>query len=159
MESPHLSFREFALLLPFATALHIYEEWPEFPRWARRFASTSYSDREYVIAHVAALFGSLTFAAALWAWPSTWLVKVFLLVWLGPGVFWNAVFHASATVIARSYCPGSLTGILVYLPLSIALGWLALCESIVESPTLVALFLGAGLLHTLEVGHNVFKRW
>ena len=35
---------------------------------------------------------------------------------LGPGVLCNAVFHLGASGVTRSYCPGAVTGLLVYLP-------------------------------------------
>src|SRR5215471_8578581 len=42
-------------LYPVATVLHVREEWPGFPGWARRFASTRYTDREYVAVHAATI--------------------------------------------------------------------------------------------------------
>jgi hypothetical protein len=78
------SFVSVAAFLPLATALHIAEEWPGFPRSARRLASPRHTDREYLVTHTATLKSVPALLAAL--------------------------------VLARA-------------------------------------------LHTLEVGHNVFKRW
>jgi hypothetical protein len=55
-----LTFRTAVLLYPVATVLHVADEWPGFPRWARRFACARYSDREYTITHVLAVGISIT---------------------------------------------------------------------------------------------------
>ena len=56
------SFRQAIVLYPIATAVHVLEEWPGFPRWARRFASSRYSDREYVITHALTMAGAVAIA-------------------------------------------------------------------------------------------------
>jgi Protein of unknown function with HXXEE motif len=78
---------------------------------------------------------------------------------LGPGVFCNAWFHAGATVVTRTYCPGVVTGVLVYLPLSVILGALAVRDGLFTLRFLIAALIVAVVFHTLEVSHNVFKRW
>jgi Protein of unknown function with HXXEE motif len=157
--SGEISFRVATFLLPVATALHMVDEWPGFPKWARSFASPLYSDREYAVSHFITLTGASVIPWLLWVFPYPWVVFLFFLLWLGPGVFSNALFHAGATVFSRTYCPGTATGLLLYLPLSIVLGWLALSEQVLSAPPLLVAFAVAPLLHALEVGHNVFKRW
>jgi hypothetical protein len=84
---------------------------------------------------------------------------LFFALVFGPGVLWNAFFHTCASLLTRSYCPGVLTGLLLYLPLSALLAALALREGLIGVPGL-ALALGlAAAFHVLEVGHNVFARW
>lgn len=78
---------------------------------------------------------------------------------LGPGVFWNAAFHVGASAVSRSYCAGAVTAILLHVPLSAALAWLAVRDGLLSVEAVVGLFALAGVVHTLEVGHNVFKRW
>jgi hypothetical protein len=134
-----LSFRDAVLLFPLAVALHVFEEWPGFPAWARRFASPRYSDRAYAITHVFAIALALASMLLLRAFPAPWLVFAFFAFVFGPGVLCNAFFHAGASLASRTYCPGVVTGLAVYLPLFGLLATLA--------------------FHTLEVGHNVFERW
>ena len=157
--SADLLFRHTVLLLPMATVLHVLEEWPRFPRWARLFASPRYSDREYVITHVFAVAFAFGSAVLLWALPAGWLVFLFFAFVFGPGVFCNALFHAAAAAWTRTYCPGVVTGLLVYLPLSILLAVLVVREALITPSTLLLALLVAVAFHTLEVGHNVFKRW
>lgn len=81
------------------------------------------------------------------------------MVWIGPGVFSNALFHTGASLVSRTYCPGVITSLVAYLPLSSTLAWLALREHLLSVPSLLALLPLVSAFHTLEVGHNVFKRW
>ena len=154
-----LDFRHAVLLWPVATAVHVREEWPRFPAWARRFASPAYSDREYLAVHALTIGSAALAALALWRWPAPWLVLAVATGLFGPGVVWNACFHVGATVWSRTYCAGALTAALLYLPLAAWLGRLAIAEALV-GPGALGVALGLALvLHVAEVGHNVFKRW
>ena len=155
----NLSFRQAVLLYPVATALHVLEEWPGFPRWARRFAAPAYSDREYLVTHVVTVLVAVVAAGTLRAFPDPRLVWVFIAFVFGPAVFCNALFHAGASLASRAYCPGVRTGLLLYLPLSCALVALALREGLLSGRSLLVALCLAALCHAAEVGHNVFKRW
>ena len=154
-----LAFRDVVLLFPLAVALHVFEEWPGFPRWARRFASPRYSDRAYRATHAIAIALALVSALLLRAFPEPWLVFGTFALVFGPGAFCNAFFHAGASVLSRRYCPGAITGIALYLPLSLALAGLAAREGLIGVPALAAALAIAVVFHTLEVGHNVFEAW
>jgi hypothetical protein len=154
-----LEFRQAVLLWPVATLLHVLEEWPGFPAWARRFASPRYSDREYVRVHVLAV--ALAAGAALLAStvPRPWVLFLLVALVLGPSVFWNAWFHTAASLRWRAWCPGAGTSLLLYLPLSLLLGARLLAEGLLSPAALGAALVVALVFHVLEVGHNVFKRW
>src|SRR5262245_33108019 len=94
------SFAEALALFPAAVALHVYEEWPRFPQWARRFASATYSDREYIATHVIAIITAIVSAILVGAFPSGPMFFVFFAIVFGPGVFWNAWFHLGGTVLS-----------------------------------------------------------
>ena len=153
------SFRDALLLFPLAVALHVLEEWPRFPAWARRFASPGYSDRAYVVTHVLAISLAVASTLLVRAFPTPWLVIPFFALVFGPGVLCNALFHAGASVLSRSYCPGALTGLALYLPLSALLATLAVREGLISLPALAGSLVVALAFHVLEVGHNVFERW
>lgn len=156
----HLSFNSAILVFPVAVVVHVLEEWPRFPRWARRFASPRYSDREYALTHALAVLGAVIAVAILRAFPAHCLLSAaFFAIVFGPGVFWNAWFHAGATVLTRTYCPGVVTGLAVYLPLSILLIVLAVRDGLVTPRFLFIAFGIGALVHIVEVGHTVFKRW
>jgi hypothetical protein len=156
---PDVPFADAILLLPLATLLHVAEEWPRFPRWARRFASPRYSDRAYLRTHALAIALSLAVAAvARWS-PTPWVVFLAFTLVVAPGLFWNAWFHAGASLVSRSYCAGAITGIVLYLPLAVGLAGLVLREGILSPAALAAAFAIALPFHVVEVGHNVFARW
>jgi len=154
-----LSFGDAVLAFPLAVALHVLEEWPRFPVWARRFASPRYSDRAYVVTHIFAVALAAAAAALVRSFAEHWVVFAFFALVFGPGVFCNAFFHLGASVATRSYCAGAVTGLLVYLPLSLLLASLAAREGLIGGPALAAALLVAVAFPTLEVGHNVFERW
>jgi len=154
-----LAFRDALLLFPLAVLLHVLEEWPGFPAWARRFASPRYSDRAYLVTHVCAVALALATTGLLRAFPKPGLVIAFFALCFGPGVFCNALFHTGASLWSRRYCPGALTGLALYLPLSALLAALAVREGLIGVPALGCALGVAAAFHVLEVGHNVFERW
>lgn len=154
-----IDFRQAVLLYPVATLVHVLEEWPRFPRWAREFASPRYSDREYVLTHILAVLVASGCAAVARIYPRPWVLFLIFAFALGPSLFWNAWFHTGATLRWRTYCPGVATSLLLYLPLSVFLFVRVRAEGLLSLPAL-AVALAVGLsFHVLEVGHNVFKRW
>ena len=156
---PHMSFGQAVVLFPLAVSLHVLEEWPGFPRWARRFASEKYSDREYIVTHILAIVLAVGSVVLIRAFPNNWMLFGFWAFMFGPGIVCNALFHAGATALTRTYCPGVITSLLVYVPLSALLVFLALREGLFTGTLLMAALAVAGILHAIEVGHNVFKRW
>ena len=154
-----MDFRAAVLLLPAVSLLHILEEWPRFPRWARRFASDRYTAREYLIVHAASLITAFASGVALSRFPEPWLLFALAALVIGPGMFWNSFFHLGATLTSRRYCAGVLTGLVLYLPLCVLLARQAVREDLISPPLLAAAGVLALLVHVIEVGHNVFKRW
>ena len=71
----------------------------------------------------------------------------------------NALFHLGATIRYRQYCPGAITGMVLYLPLAIVLLALSIREAAIGPQAVVWALTVAAVFHTLEVGHSVFKRW
>lgn len=153
------SFQQVVLLFPLATLAHVWEEWPGFPRWARRFASPDYSDREYVIVHVVAVSTAAIAAALASRYPSRTLVFLaFTFVFCAAG-FWNGLFHASAWIATGSFCPGAITGLVLYVPFVSFLAVLAARDGVLSPLALGIAFALSLAFHVLEVGHSVFKRW
>lgn len=61
--------------------------------------------------------------------------------------------------MTRTYCPGVVTSIAVYLPLSMLIVALAVRDRLYTPGFLLAAFSVAAIVHLVEVGHTVFKRW
>lgn len=154
-----LTFHQAIWFFPPAFLLHVVEEWPRFTRWAQAHASEQFTRRDYNTIHIAGISASLLSAALVWRFPNPWTVFVIFAFIFAPSVFFNTLFHAGASLLTRTHCPGVVTAILVYLPLSILLTERVYSERLLTPFALAASLLVAGLFHTWEVGHNVFKAW
>ena len=110
------------LLIPVAYVVHIVEEYlGGFPeRFAAQLGVSGPSGAAFLLAN--GLFWLLAFAAANlairkpgWAWA---------LPGMGTIITINAVLHLIGALITRSYSPGMISGLLLWLPLGIAaLSW------------------------------------
>ena len=139
--------------------LHVLEEWPRFTNWAQTHTSPHFTRRDYNHIHIAVVFASVLSAALVWRFPNPWTVFLFFTFLFAPSVFFNTLSHAVASLLTRTYCPGVVTAMLLYVPLFILLTEHAHAERLLPPFSLAASLLVAGLFHTWEVGHNVFKAW
>lgn len=154
-----LSFGQAVWLFCPAFALHVLEESPGFTGWAKRHASPRFTQRDYNVIHTAGVAASLLAALIVSHFPNRPVILVFFTFVFEPSVLFNAVFHVGASVLTRSYCPGMITAVVIYLPLFALITDLAYKEGLLGTGSLLATLVIAGGFHTWEVGHNVFKTW
>jgi hypothetical protein len=102
-------------LFPATYLAHVAEEYwggEGFPRWISRVAGAALSEEAFLtlnaLAWVVMVVAIAAVARGLWRWP---------LVAFGLVVLLNALLHAGGSVITRSYSPGLVTGLLLWLPL------------------------------------------
>ncbi|MGA7303740.1 MAG: HXXEE domain-containing protein [Rhodothermales bacterium] len=104
------------LLLPVAVALHIAEEWfGGFTDWARLTLEIDIETAQFLSVNLVGLV-LFTFGAAFaYLEPrAAWIgVSLTALVCL------NAIVQASLSVAFGVYSPGTITGVLLYVPLSV----------------------------------------
>lgn len=103
------------ILLPVAVLLHIVEEWfGGFPAWASTVLGTEISPERFLL--INAIGFAIFVVGALAALLSPHMV------WFGVSlaalVGLNAALHGLASLIVGSYSPGTVTGLLLYIPLS-----------------------------------------
>ncbi len=142
--------RIFLWAFPVALIVHVVEEFVfpgGFVRWIdlynhRRLKNARY----YVLINSAAILGSI--AIALFAKDSVgyWLYLYSVSLLAG-----NAVSHLRAALQQKKYCPGSVTGGLFLIPLSLLSSWQFIANAIVAWP-FATLGVGMGLV----VGFYVF---
>lgn len=104
-----------AILLPPAFLLHLVEEWlGGFPAWTLIALGNEVSPERFVLLNATALllFGIGTLAAFHCARMAWFAASLAALVGL------NGVLHTLATLGLGYYSPGTVTGVLLYLPLS-----------------------------------------
>jgi hypothetical protein len=105
-------------LFPTTYILHLSEEyfvWGGFPLWAERRLGLQFSDVEFVAWNA--------FALALMV-LSAWLVNRdpklrFLEIALAVAVLGNVVAHVLGSVTTRTYSPGLLTGVVLWMPVGL----------------------------------------
>ena len=109
--------------------------------------------------HTAGIAASLLAALIVWHFPNRTVIFIFFAFVFAPSVLFNTAFHLIASVLTRSYCPGMITAVVIYLPLFALITDLAYKEGLLGMESLLATLVIAGVFHTWEVGHNVFKAW
>jgi len=154
-----LPFRDAVWLFCPAFVLHVIEEWPRFTRWAQTHASEQFTRRQYNTIHIAGIAASLVTVTVVWFFPNRFVVFLFFTFAFAPSAFFNTLFHAGASVLTKTYCPGIITAIAIHLPLFFIVAQRACTEGLLTSGALVVSLSMAGAFHTWEVGHNVFKAW
>ena len=143
--SPQFPKRQRAvILLPIALLLHQVEEWFwGFPAWISAILDTNLSPERFLTINTLGLilfvFGAL---AALLSPHMAWLgVSLATLV----GV--NGLLHGVLSLVAGSYSPGTVTGLLLYVPLSAILLWSSVRR--LSRPVFVGAVVFGILLHGL----------
>jgi hypothetical protein len=107
-----------AWALPIALLLHQVEEWfAGFPEWTSLVLGEGVEPERFLLINTAG-FLLITFwtLAAFRDRRMAWIVASFAAL-----LALNAVLHALATVLLRRYSPGTATGVLLSLPLSVAI--------------------------------------
>ena len=136
--------RLLCLLLPVTYAAHIDEEyWGGFPGWAS--AQTGLAMTESVFLSLNTFFFGVMVVgvvAALLAKPAQWV-----LIPLGTAVLINGAGHLAASIITRSYSPGLVTGVLLWIPLGLSI--IRAARAIWPKRRVLAGVLTGALLHVL----------
>lgn len=104
------------MLFPVTYLVHIAEEfWGGFPRWAAEASGFTTSVDGFLAANA---FFWLAMTAAV-AWVLRTASSAWVLVALAAIVSLNSVLHLLGTVLTRSYSPGLVSAMLLWLPLGL----------------------------------------
>lgn len=142
-------------LLP-AVALHIIEEfvWPGgFVRWYRSWRpelAPSMTPVFFILVNTlllalcatAAMFSASPHGVALWLTVAALMAA-------------NGIFHLYGSLASHGYSPGTITGVLLYLPLAIYGFWQALASGGASTGTaVIALLLGGSYQFWSNANHS-----
>ena len=111
-----LTPKHIAWFLPIAYLIHIFDEYfssEGFPMWFSGIFKTSLSSNDFIIINSVGISATLIIVI-LYSFNR---VNSFLIATLGTLFFINGLIHLFASVITMEYSPGTLTGIVIYLPL------------------------------------------
>jgi hypothetical protein len=104
------------LLAPVLFWVHIMEEASfGFMRWYNSVVAIHGSESGFLAANFPPLLIMALLAVAT-AWIRRKEPAFLFLVWLSYFMFANAIFHVTATLALRRYCPGLITALTLYLP-------------------------------------------
>jgi Protein of unknown function with HXXEE motif len=103
------------LLAPIIFVLHFLEESPWFVDWFNSHVSPGITSALFWRVNLTALIITLT-AIGIEYLSRSGLSLTLIVGWLGFLMGANALFHVVAAVVDRSYVPGLLTAILLYIP-------------------------------------------
>ena len=104
-----------ALLAPVIFIVHVIEEAPTFVAWFNRQVEPDITAAMFLRVNATAFIITIVLAALMAAAREP-AVAVVDLAWISCLMFANGVFHLTATVVLRSYCPGAVTAAVLYLP-------------------------------------------
>jgi hypothetical protein len=108
--------RFWPLLFPATYLLHIAEEYwcgERFFNWASRVTGINLTEQAFLEINAAALTIMLLMSAMAYSRPTfQWIV-----IPMSTAVSLNGVAHLLGTIFSRSYSPGLVTGVLLWIPL------------------------------------------
>lgn len=104
-----------AYIAPLIFVVHVVEEAPTFVVWFNRHVEPDITTPLFLSVNLFALLITTAVAVAL-ARSDESLVAGVALAWFGFLFLANGAFHVVATVVDREYCPGTVSGLLLYLP-------------------------------------------
>jgi hypothetical protein len=103
------------LLAPLIFICHFLEESPTFVTWFNSHVARGITSELFWRVNLTALVITLTITA--FEWFSRSEVSIVLVsAWFGFLMFANAIFHITGAFVDRSYVPGLVTAVLLYLP-------------------------------------------
>jgi uncharacterized protein with HXXEE motif len=152
-------FHRLVWLFPLAYVLHVLEELPRFTAWAIRYASPSFTMRDYLTVHVTGIAVAVAAPFIISYFSNRYVVLFFFAFVFTPAALLNILFHAGATVVFGVYCPGLITASTVYPTVWFLVTRSALREKLLSLPLAIVSIPVAGLFHLADVSHNVFKAW
>jgi hypothetical protein len=122
-------YRDAGLLWPFvpAYAIHVAEEWfAGFTTWVAQISGRPMPDAAFLIINaVAMLLLVIAIRAAARNESNGWIAVTIATIFLI-----NTVSHAAGSLLTRSYSPGLISAVVLYVPL----GSLTLIRAIDQSP-------------------------
>lgn len=147
MISARLPFKRVIWAMPAAFALHIGEEFAGgFARWVTDTVGGSMDTVAFLANN--AVFMAVLIGLTAWAARRPGGTMAFLLItWASANLFWDFLFHLVTTAAFDRYSPGLFTASLLYYPLSLGIGWIAVEERVLSRKAFAAsVALGAGLM-------------
>ena len=115
-----MTLRKLVLIAPFVFILHVFEEAPGFVAWFNSLVPRGISQNLFLTVNAVALTVTVLIAILVAVSPDR-ASGLVLAAWVGFLMLANGVFHLVGTIAHARYCPGVVTGTLLYLPYGVLL--------------------------------------
>jgi len=115
-----VTLRKIVLIAPFVFILHVLEEAPGFVAWFNSLVPRGITQSSFLTVNAVALTITIliTLLVAASPHPASGLV---LAAWVGFLMLANGLLHLVGTIAHGRYCPGVVSGTLLYLPYGVLL--------------------------------------
>jgi Protein of unknown function with HXXEE motif len=118
MNSPDALVNIFSWLLPLSYLIHVLEEYyigSGFPSWFSTMFNAGLSEREFIVINIFGMLTMITCALinSIRKAADSFLVALYTLILV------NGIIHLLASLISMTYSPGLVTGVFIYIPLSV----------------------------------------
>ncbi len=101
-------------LAPVILLAHQVEEWPGLRQWLNRHVEPDISQSGFVALNAVGLLITVTLAAASARRKEA--TVILFMAWLGFLMLANGLVHLAASLAYQEYVPGTVTGVVLYLP-------------------------------------------
>jgi hypothetical protein len=135
-----------------AISVHFIEEYAmNFPGWALRFFSMPVTAEDFHLVNACVSLYAIACAVAGWRQPAFSLTIAGLLAL-------NGVFHAGASFVVGGYSPGAVTGLVLFIPVSLA-AYQAARRAGVLSARVLAISLAGGVCWHVFLGGIFYLKY
>jgi hypothetical protein len=115
-----VTLRKLVLAAPFVFILHVLEEAPGFVAWFNSLVPRGITQDLFLTVNAVALTITVLIALLVVAAPNA-ASGLILAAWVGFLMLANGLFHLVGTIAHARYCPGVITGTVLYIPFGILL--------------------------------------
>ncbi len=115
-----MTLRKLVLAAPFVFILHVLEEAPGFVAWFNSLVPRGITQDLFLTVNAVALTITVLIALVIVAAPNA-VSGLILAAWVGFLMLANGLFHLVGTIAHARYCPGVITGTVLYIPFGILL--------------------------------------
>ena len=110
-----LSSNQMACLLPVTFLVHQLEEYiGQFPLWYSKLLNAQLSNQDFILINAIVLFVFTVFALSYIFYKNNLILAA-----LGTFVFVNGLIHLALSVFTLSYSPGTISGVVLFIPLGL----------------------------------------
>jgi hypothetical protein len=141
-----LSPNQIAWLLPVTILVHQLEEYfGQFPLWYSNLLNAQLSNQDFIVINGVGLF-VFTIVALSYVINKNNLI----LVALGTLVFANGIIHLLLSIFTFSYSPGTISGVVLFIPLGIII-FKRILPQLNDGERVIAISIGIIVLFTVSM--------